>query len=183
MTWNFKSFTLCILLVSAFQVSAMSFVTTWPFPKLSKFSNDAQLDVQKWKCISVFDLHFYFEPTQMGTQFQSTRDSTLFLSWSHVKVQKLSKVHLIPGISLLNMGLLSHSHISIYYETIHLYRSTYVLPCSRAYGLFKGYSGILGKSSACKVQETFFLMLPHLKTFFWSVHHPSLENLEKFSCS
>ena len=116
---------------------------------------------KKRKCISAFDLHFYFEPTQIGTQFQSTGDSTLFLSWSHVKVQKHSKVHLIPGISSLNMGLLSHSHISIFYEAIHLYRSPYILPCFRDCGLFKGHSGILGKSSAWKVQETFFLVLPH----------------------
>lgn len=160
MTWNFKSFTRCILLVSAFQVSAMFFVTTWPFPKLSKCPDDAQLDVQKK------EMYFCIWPSllfQAHTDKNSisAKDSTLFLSWSHVKVQKHSKVHLIPGISSLNMGLLSHSHISIFYEAIHLYRSPYILPCSRAYGLFKGHSGMLGKSSACKVPETFFLVLPH----------------------
>lgn len=173
MTWNFKSFTRCILLVSAFQVSAMFFVTTWPFPKLSKCPDDAQLDVQKK------EMYFCIWPSllfQAHTDKNSisAKDSTLFLSWSHVKVQKHSKVHLIPGISSLNMGLLSHSHISIFlwsYPPIQvplhpsLFQSLWSLqgPLWDAWKIFSLQSAgnLLPGAST------------HLKTFFWSVYHPN----------
>lgn len=57
-----------------------------------------------------------------------------------------------------------HSHISIHCKTINPHRSPHILPCSRAHGLFRCYSGVLGKSSAWNVGNCAYAPR-HLATF------------------
>lgn len=92
------------------------------FQRLLKCPKYAQSGIQKHRFISAFDIYFYFKPTQMGTQFQSIRDSTFCLWWSHIRVQKCSKEHLVPGDSSTVITALWQSHISIHCGASHPHR-------------------------------------------------------------
>lgn len=164
MTWNLKSLQFAYFLVSIFQVSATFFVTTWPFCRWSKCLIDAQSDAQK---INIF---LYLTFTSISSLHREERN----FSQLGIPLSPCSKIiykfksdqggfwFLVQPLS--TWANTWHSHISIHCEAVNLHRSPYILPFSRAHGLFRGYSGVLGKSSAWNVGNCAYAPR-HLETF------------------
>lgn len=129
------------------------------FSQTVKMSRWCPLDVQKKEMASVFDLHFYFKPTQ--TEFNFSQGFYLFVLESCKSLWSILKVHLIPGI-FTNMGLLSHCTHSFLVKLSH---SKVVPPIS-----FLAPEPMVSSRDTLGYLEN--LQLAKCRKLFWCFHTP-----------